>query len=182
LPSASVNVRETTLPGYFRPTKEWDMVIFDSGVLVASIEFKSHIGPSFGNNFNNRVEEALGTAYDLNVAFREGKFGSQSKPWLGYFMLLEKHPKSLAVVKYKEPFFKVFPEFVGASYKDRYVEFCKKLIRERTYDAACLLLSAEKTGLKGEFEEPETMVSHQSFIASLIGALTAHAKRKELSR
>jgi hypothetical protein len=30
---------------------------------LASIEFKTHAGPSFGNNFSNRVEEALENAW-----------------------------------------------------------------------------------------------------------------------
>ena len=37
-----------TLPGYFRPTKLWDLVILNNGRLVAAIELKSHVGPSFG--------------------------------------------------------------------------------------------------------------------------------------
>lgn len=57
--------RVLTLPGYFRPTKLWDMVIINDGRLVAALEFKSQVGPSFGNNFNNRTEEAIGTAADL---------------------------------------------------------------------------------------------------------------------
>jgi len=32
---------------------------------------KSQVGPSFGNNFNNRTEEAIGSAIDLWTAFRE---------------------------------------------------------------------------------------------------------------
>ena len=43
-----------TLPGYFRPTKLWDMLIVNQGKLVAALEFKSQVGPSFGNNFNTR--------------------------------------------------------------------------------------------------------------------------------
>ena len=54
-----------TLPGYFRPTKLWDLVVIHKGHLVAAIELKSQVGPSFGNNFNNRTEEAIGTAHDL---------------------------------------------------------------------------------------------------------------------
>ncbi len=53
------------LPGYFRPTKEWDVLIVKDGVLLAAVEAKSQVGPSFGNNFNNRTEEAMGTALDL---------------------------------------------------------------------------------------------------------------------
>lgn len=62
--------RLLTLPGYFRPTKLWDMLVINEGRLVAALEFKSHVGPSFGNNFNNRAEEALGTATDLWTASR----------------------------------------------------------------------------------------------------------------
>ena len=43
------------LPGFFRPTKEWDLVVVVDGNLIAAIELKSQIGPSFGNNFNNRT-------------------------------------------------------------------------------------------------------------------------------
>ena len=53
-----------TLPGFFRPTKLWDFLVIHRGHLVAAIELKSQVGPSFGNNFNNRTEEAIGTAHD----------------------------------------------------------------------------------------------------------------------
>jgi hypothetical protein len=50
------------LPGFFRPTKEWDLLIIKKGQLIAALETKSQVGPSFGNNFNNRTEEAMGNA------------------------------------------------------------------------------------------------------------------------
>ena len=50
------------IPGYFRPTKEWDLLVVMNGMLIAAIEAKSQVGPSFGNNFNNRTEEAMGSA------------------------------------------------------------------------------------------------------------------------
>jgi hypothetical protein len=40
------------LPGYFRPTKLWDLLVVYKGELIAAIELKSQVG-SFGNNFNN---------------------------------------------------------------------------------------------------------------------------------
>lgn len=84
------------------------------------IEFKSQVGPSFGNNFNNRVEEALGNASDLWTGFyREGAFKPSMRPWLGYLMLLEEHPKSTSPVRVNEPYFKVFKEFRNSSYKNR---------------------------------------------------------------
>jgi hypothetical protein len=63
IPDGSIfRKKNITLPGFFRPTKEWDILVVVDGNLIASIEFKSHVGPSFGNNFNNRTEEALGSA------------------------------------------------------------------------------------------------------------------------
>jgi hypothetical protein len=47
------------LPGFFRPTKEWDLLVIRDHKLVAAIEAKSQVGPSFGNNFNNQTEEAM---------------------------------------------------------------------------------------------------------------------------
>jgi hypothetical protein len=59
------------------------------GKLIAAIEAKSQVGPSFGNNFNNRTEEAMGSALDLWTAYREGAFHTSPHPFLGYFFLLE---------------------------------------------------------------------------------------------
>ena len=111
------------LPGFFRPTKEWDLVVVKSGHLVAAIEAKSQVGPSFGNNFNNRTEEAMGSALDLWTAYREGAFNGGVQPFLGYFFMLEDCKASVRPVKVKEPHFKVFPEFVGASYMKRYASY-----------------------------------------------------------
>ena len=50
--------RHLELPGYYRPEKKWDLLVVDHGTLLVVIEFKSQVGPSFGNNYNNRTEEA----------------------------------------------------------------------------------------------------------------------------
>src|SRR6266567_4734967 len=96
----------------------------------AGIEFKSQVG-SFGNNYNNRTEEAIGSAADLWAAYREGAFKPSARPWLGYLMMLEDCPASTSPVRCREPFFRVFPEFAGSSYKQRYEIFLTKLVRER---------------------------------------------------
>ena len=38
----------TELPGWFRAEKKWDLLVIADGKLLAGIEFKSQIGPSFG--------------------------------------------------------------------------------------------------------------------------------------
>lgn len=129
------------LPGYFRAEKNWDLVAICNGQLVAAIEFKAQVGPSFGNNFNNRTEEAIGNATDLWTAYREGAFRASCRPWLGYVFILEDCEKSQTPVKVKSPHFPVFPEFQQASYAQRYELLLNKLMRERLYDGTCLLLT-----------------------------------------
>jgi len=177
LPDATVHIEKTTLPGYFRPTKDWDLVAVVNGNLIASIEFKSQVGPSFGNNFNNRVEEALGSATDIWTAYREGAFKPSQRPWLGYLMLLEDHVKSTTHVKVKQPHFNVLKEFHEASYMKRYELFCERLLRERLYDAACFIMSDKEGGLRGQYKEPSEELSFENFATSLMSHAIAFAKK-----
>ena len=164
------------LPGFFRPTKEWDLLVVRDGQLILALEAKSHIGPSFGNNFNNRTEEAMGSALDLWTAFREGAFNKTVKPWLGYLFMLEDCDESQRPVKNKEPHFKVFPEFEGASYAKRYELFCRKLMRERHYSATTFITATQSGGLKGEHAEPAKDLSFNLFARSLVAQCAAYGK------
>jgi hypothetical protein len=78
----------TILPGYFRPNKAWDLVVVHEEVLVAAIELKALGYPSYGKNYNNRIEEALGNSIDLDRA-NLSRLAGREKPWLGYFFLME---------------------------------------------------------------------------------------------
>ena len=179
LPDAAIYQKQATLPGYFRATKEWDLLAVADDHLIATLEFKSQVGPSFGNNFNNRTEEAIGSATDLWTAHREGAFNDTIRPWLGYLILLEDAPESTCAVNVKEPHFKVFPEFINSSYAKRYELFCQRLVRERLYDAACLLLSPRNAGQQGVFAEPCREVSFLAFATSLIGHAAGYAKLRD---
>lgn len=161
--------RLTNLPGYFRPMKAWDIVVVSNGQLVAAIELKSQVGPSFGNNFNNRTEEALGSAEDLWTAYREGAFQSSPQPWLGYLLLLEDSEASRRPLKIGKHHFKVFDEFRDTSYARRYEIFCRKLVRERKYSAACFLLAdRSRAHLPVNYTEPARDLSAPTFLTDLI--------------
>ncbi len=110
--------------------------------LVTAIEFKSQVGPSFGNNYNNRVEEAIGNATDIWTAFREGRLGP-IRPFIGYFFLLEDARRVRTPVRPAEPYFTVDPVFKHASYSTRYRVLCQRLVLERLYDATCLTLATQ---------------------------------------
>ena len=166
------------LPGWFRAEKKWDLLVIADGKLLAGIEFKSQIGPSFGNNFNNRAEEAIGSAADLWAAFREGAFKPSERPWLGYLMMLEDAPASTRAVRASEPNFGVFPEFKDSSYLHRYQVFLTKLVRERLYDATCFLISDAREGLRGVYREPSRELRFENFAVSLLGRALAITKSK----
>lgn len=180
LASAQIHQQRSvlTLPGYFRPTKLWDILVISHGRLVAAVELKSQVGPSFGNNFNNRTEEAIGTAHDLWVAYREGAFGKQPKPFVGWLMMVEDEPASRTPVRDKSPHFPVFPEFQGASYLKRYDALCQRLVQEQLYTTAALLASPKTAVSDGSFSELSEMTSLKMFVSTLAGHIAAEAARQ----
>ncbi len=166
-----------TLPGYFRPTKIWDLVVLHQDKLVAAIELKSHVGPSFGNNFNNRAEESIGTAHDFWTAYSEGALGAQERPFVGWLMAVEDAPGSRKPVKDRSPHFDVFPEFSGASYLDRYEILCRRLVQKQLYTAACVLATPRSAVKDGSFAELSDMTGLRSFVATLAGHVASEAAR-----
>lgn len=176
LPEASVFTRKRLeIPGFYRPTKKWDLVVVVGKTLLATVEFKAHVG-SFGNNVNNRSEEAIGSATDYWTAYREGVFADSARPWLGYVMLLEDSPKSRKAVRISEPHFKVLKEFHRASYAQRYEVLLTKLVRERLYDRTCLLTSPSHSSLTGNYGEPVLELSFANFTAGLLAHASAYAR------
>lgn len=168
-PDITLEVRtkgHNNLPAYFRPAKNWDLLVLYRGSLIAAMEFKSQRGPSFGNNFNNRTEEALGLAADSQMAVERGLFG-KLKPWFGFIMLVERAPGSLSAVKVPNNMpFKADPIFEGASYIGRYKIFFERMVKEGNYDAVALLTA--EAGNE-DFVEPSVSLS----LANLEAAIRA---------
>ena len=157
VPKECVYLKNNHIPGYYRATKDWDLLIISpKGNLVAAIELKSQVG-SYGNNLNNRTEESLGSSED---------FCNQS-PWLGYMMVVGKDKGSAHVVKVSEPHYEVRPEFKGASYLDRYRILCERLVLEHKYSAVALIA----TSGKNHYESLCDRISIESFISSFRGHL-----------
>jgi hypothetical protein len=169
--------RVLTLPGYFRPTKIWDMLVMNNKRLVAAIEFKSQVGPSFGNNFNNRAEEVVGTGVDFWTAYREGAFGDNPRPFVGWLVLVEDCNGSRSAVQDISPHFALRREFDGASYADRYNILCRKLVQEQLYTVASLLLSPRTALRDGTYAELSKTTSLKTFVTTLAGHIAAEAAR-----
>ncbi|WP_431905491.1 PaeR7I family type II restriction endonuclease [Micromonospora carbonacea] len=156
------------LPGYFRPTKKWDLVVLLEGELVAAIELKSHVGPSFGNNFNNRVEEAIGSAADLRRAYDNGLLG-RTKPWLGYVLLLEEAPGSVGKGRPRSGTFPIDPAFADTSYLDRYVILCRRLRSAGLYDATCLVTSSRQSD--APIRQPDPEIGYAAFVSAILARI-----------
>jgi hypothetical protein len=164
---------DRTLPGYFRPTKEWDLLVVLDQHLIAAVEVKSQVG-SLGNNFNNRVEEAVGNATDFWRAYAKEMFPPAVRPWLGYLFLLESSEESLRPTQpLRLRHFAADADFDRRSYAQRYAEVCRRLVRERLYDAACFVMSFRDTGVMGQYSEPSPELGIIPFARSL----HAHASR-----
>jgi len=171
------------LPGYFRATKKWDLIVISEGQLVLAMEFKSQAGKSIGNNVNNRSEEAIGSAKDLWTAYREGRFGEGAPtPFLGYLFLLEDRVSVKQPVANKEPYFTVDPVFrgleapakkkdvikyKGVSYAERYELLCRRLVLERIYNATCFLLATNTKATV--ISQPAQDLTFTRFAAALRG-------------
>lgn len=166
-----------TLPGFFRPTKLWDLLVIYKDELIAAIEMKSQVGPSFGNNFNNRTEEAIGTSHDLWTAYREGAFGKQPRPYIGWLMLVEDVVGSNTPVTDRSPHFELFKEFKGASYLKRYDLLCQKLVQENLYTTASLIATPRSAKNTGEYKSLSPITGIRTFVTSFAGHIAAEAAR-----
>ncbi len=161
--SVGITKKQVTLPGFFRPNKQWDLVVVHKGVLVAAIEMKALGAPSFGNNYNNRVEEAIGNSADISRAYREGLTGPE-QPWLGYFFLMHDHPKSRSPVRVDLGPLPAEELWVGRSYQERYEIGAERLLEGGFYNSICYVVSSPDD--PGP-QEPNRLLDWQHFCAGI---------------
>jgi hypothetical protein len=188
--------RSTSLPGFYRPTKDWDLVVVVEGTLLIALELKS-LPTSFGNNSNNRVEEALGSAVDLWKAYQKGTYGKSQRPWLGYLMLICDEEASSSPIAVPERHFAIREEFrdvgygrasriggkpVKASvpYLKRMELFCEKVKQEGLYDASCFLVTDHARGPSGFYREPAAELAFREFVGSMMGKALGYVQAKKL--
>lgn len=171
--SSVVHDYQATLPGYFRHEKEWDTAVVHDGELLAAIEFKSQAS-SFGNNLNNRAEEAVGSNTDLLEAYEEGVFAPSPQPFIGYLMLMADNEGSRRAVGMREPNFDADEEFQGASYARRMELLCQRLVRKRLVSGAAFLLSGQDEGLDGTYREPNEELEFERFARSMASHVSGH--------
>ncbi len=157
------------VPGYYRETKSWDVVLQYQGHVLAIVEAKSQ-GSSLANNFNNRVEEAIGQAADIWKSHERGLLKTGLRPWVGYLMIVEETPKTIEpkeLMRGKSVPTGMAPDplFDGKSYAERYATAFKRLDQERMLDATCVAITSGPT----DYSYPDEWMSINGFAAQLWG-------------
>lgn len=189
LPDAiALTGRKAQLPGFFRPTKSWDVLIMNHDMLIAAIELKS-IADSFGKNANNRNEEVLGSGIDIKEAFEEDAFEGLTRLFTGYLILVENCQETLTSVQIQMKQFRAMEEFMlnpetrnevyvknakgefpvidGVSYMDRFDILCRRLMQKNLYTAASVIKSPRAAIESGEYSAVTRETSVKAFLASL---------------
>lgn len=162
--------KDVEIPGWFRATKQWDILAFKDGQLITGIELKS-ISGSYGNNLNNRVEEAIGEAIDAKYASDRGLLNRVTPPLMAYALIVKKDSESSS--KCKKPtshYFDIDPVFEDTSYLDRFRIMCERLRRESIYGAVWFAIVDPE---KGTVEEPVKELSYETFLAEIRGRVEA---------
>lgn len=162
-----------TLPGYYRHEKEWDTAVVHEGELLAVIEYKSQAS-SFGNNLNNRAEEAIGNNTDIIEAYEQGVFAPSPQPFIGYLMLMADNEESRTAPSLREVNFEVEDEFRNATYLDRMELLCLRMVRQRLVNESAFILSDEERGIDGEYWQPNKELQFERFARALASHVSGH--------
>jgi hypothetical protein len=153
--------RAKTLPGYFRPTKNWDLAVVHGIDVAALVELKSQVG-SIGNNANNRAEESIGNAVDADTAFSKGLLGER-RPWLCYIYVIEDSPAATASAsRDTATIYERDPAFRAASYMTRLCVLGQRLVSEGLYDAAWVVATSKPESPLGfTWREPNSDIGYE---------------------
>ena len=86
LPSTAIFTRgrELTLPGFFRPSKNWDLIVMNEGRLVAALDFK--VAVDLPNPYAC-ISEAISDAVDFNAQQRRAWQHMARPPFIGFLFM-----------------------------------------------------------------------------------------------
>jgi hypothetical protein len=168
---------DTVLPGFYRPTKKWDLIVVHGGRLYGAIELKSQVG-SLGRNANNRFEEAIGNAVDFMRAHDAGAFRATDKPWVGYLFVLAPTIDATPPRRTSEPHFPVRDEHFDASYAERLGNICAAMEADGLYDATLpMLIAEEDREYVPNYLEPHGGLTGERFVFEMVAGITDRMRR-----
>jgi len=148
---------DTVVPGYYRRSKNWDVVALHKGHLVGAVELKSQ-AQSPGNNANNRIEEAIGSSVDAKtvqeLTERFGKLGV----WAAWCMTFSRDCETGIAVrppsKKKLRFGPTDPAFDQMTYAKQFSTAIERFVSQKVYDAGWMLTTWVNSDQTIGYEEP----------------------------
>ena len=132
---------DRAIPGYYRRSKNWDVVAMHKGQLVGLVELKSQVG-SEGNNGNNRIEEALGNAFDAETAQELNQAFGTLSVWRAFCLVFGSDPSSARPVALRSrPLFDLDPAFDRMTYGGQWEIAVERFVQTGVYDAGWMVAS-----------------------------------------
>lgn len=176
LPEARVHTRHgLELPGFFMPTRPWDIVVMHEGRLVAALAIRVRTAQSLENGFVALGEEALCTGKEMDALCRKQAFGPGLRPWFGWLVLLEDGSALTRPTAVAPTLLQVVPEYRYSTHAEWYELLLRKLERERLFDTCALLLCPEERQQSGNYREPARDLGGKRFLAHLASHAGAFA-------
>ncbi|MBB2946076.1 hypothetical protein FB565_005834 [Actinoplanes lutulentus] len=165
--------RGATLPGFYRASKSWDLVLLQRDVPVLAVEYKSMLG-SEGKNLNNRADEIFGMAEDTRQAEIRGLLPPQMRR--AYIFVMAENPENSKPVRVVETLGDSDPVFDGASYVQRMA-----IMLERMRDTGLFHMTWAVTVKEDPFSwsEPNKAVGWDRFAADLHSAFWTGTPRPD---
>ncbi|GLY95686.1 hypothetical protein Acsp02_29410 [Actinoplanes sp. NBRC 103695] len=156
--------RRATLPGYYRASKSWDLVVLQAGNPILAVEYKSMSG-SEGKNLNNRADEILGMAEDA----RQAELNRLLPPRMrrAYVFVMGDNTDSTKAVQSGVRLGRVDPVFYMATYLERMAIMCKRMRDTGLFHMAWAVAVKESPF---SWSEPDPEVGWLRFAADLHGA------------
>jgi hypothetical protein len=159
----------TVIPGWYRKSKNIDLVVRDADRIVLVVEIKSQVG-SYSRNFNNRIEEAMGQALDYRAAVSKHLGGYSA--WFGYVMVLcEDHESTRPGPELPDISPPADALFDLASYAKRYTLAFRRLADETMINSAVIALTPPNSA---KVTYPDATMTFQQFAHALHQRVSAY--------
>lgn len=134
--------RHAVLPGFYRPTKAWDLVVLQGDQPVLAVEYKSMQG-SVGNNLNNRADEVFGVPEDMRQAERYGMVPRTMRRAYVFVINLDEESRHVPRIP-NVAAGAMDREFLGASYLERAAIMCERMLQTGLYHLVWMVGVQEK--------------------------------------
>lgn len=147
------NVEAPTLSGSDHSTKPWTVIVTNDEKLIAVIDITAHTNSFTQPALNDFFQKTIAAGHNFQKAYREGAFGNFSKPFVG----------SITVV-------------VGDSDNSNLQQcehFCRRMMMERLYAAACYISVKNE----GRNTGPSRMTRLKSFATALAWHVVVEAAK-----